>query len=77
MILVSGAEDGTVAVIQEGSCGDLPGEAAFELEALDGGFSETTIDATIEDLTEDDHVITLHESEDELDDPLACGEIAA
>jgi hypothetical protein len=77
MILVAGADDDTVAVIQEGDCGDLPGEAAFELEPLEDGFSETTIDATIEDLTDEDHVITLHETDDDLTDPLACGEIAA
>jgi len=75
LILAVGVEEGAVAVIQEGTCDDLPGEAAFDPIELNLGMSESNVDASFDDLTSDEHVVTIHESEDDLDDPIACGEI--
>ncbi len=68
-------EDGTIVSVQEGSCSNLSGEAAFELSDLENGVSETTIRISLADLTDGDYVITFSESENELDAPIACGEI--
>jgi hypothetical protein len=74
-VLALGADDGTVAVIQAGTCDELSGEAEFDLEPIEGGLSETTVRVDFGELTSGDYVITFHESEDDLGEALACGVI--
>ncbi|MCC6791413.1 MAG: hypothetical protein IT336_07010 [Thermomicrobiales bacterium] len=76
-VLAIGAGDEAILVIQEGTCDDLAGEAAFELDPIETSISETRIRISLDDLTTDDYSITIHESEDDLDQPLACGQIVA
>ena len=77
VVVAVGVDDGAVAMIQEGTCDDLPGEAAFELDPLESGTSETRVTASIDELITSDYAITIHESEETLDEPLVCGEIGA
>jgi hypothetical protein len=75
IVLAIGADDGAVLAIQEGTCDDLAGEAAFELDPVETGISETSIRISLEELIADDYAITLSGTEDDLDQPLACGNI--
>lgn len=74
-VLAVGAEDGTVVVIQAGSCDDLSGEPEALLESLDGGLSETTVRISFAEVTSGDYVISFHDDMSDLTEALACGEI--
>jgi hypothetical protein len=75
IVLGLGADDGIVPVIQKGACDALPGEAAFELNPLRNGVSQTTITASYDELLTGGYVITFSDSLDSLDQPLGCGAI--
>ncbi len=65
-----------VVIIHEGPCGDEPTLPAFLLEDIDAtGCSETTIAASLLDLTAGDYSIAIHRSADAYDEIVACGEI--
>lgn len=64
------------AAILKGECPNPTGEAAFELNALQDGLSETTIDIGLDELQTGGYVIVVRKSP--TDDALTeCGTIAA
>lgn len=77
LIFAFGADDGTVASIQQGSCQDLPGKAAFKLQPIVGNLSDSTITASYDELLNGGYVITLSKKGGSLARPLACGELFA
>jgi hypothetical protein len=62
--------------IHEGTCDD-PGDIAHELEGEEAGLSQTTVDASIDELTDGEYLIALHQGGDAESGILACGEITA
>ena len=54
------------AHIHEGTCDDLNPEPAFGLPNVDDGSSETTVDASLESLTDGTYAINLHMSNEDL-----------
>lgn len=75
-LLLIDAPDGTIAIIQEGTCARLSGNPAFLLNDVQAGLSSTLIPASVEELLDGGYVITVHVSLASLDDPVACGPIA-
>ncbi|TVR75444.1 MAG: hypothetical protein EA415_03850 [Sphaerobacteraceae bacterium] len=68
-------EDGVHPVhIHAGTCDDL-GDVVFPLEDVVDGMSESTVEASIDDIMAADHAINVHLSEDEMDVYVACGNI--
>jgi hypothetical protein len=68
-------EDGVHPVhIHSGTCDDL-GDVVFPLEDVVDGTSESTVDASIDDILAADHAINVHLSADEMNVYVACGEI--
>ncbi|MCC6705499.1 MAG: hypothetical protein IT334_11520, partial [Thermomicrobiales bacterium] len=62
--------------IMAGTCLSFDAMPVYELESIDAnGVSETTIDASIDDLTADEHVINVHASPTNLGTIYACGAI--
>jgi hypothetical protein len=62
------------AHIHSGTCDDL-GDVVFPLENVVEGSSESTVEASIDDILAADHAINVHLSADEMDVYVACGEI--
>ena len=60
--------------VHSGSCAEL-GEVAYPLTNLEGGTSETTVDTTIEELQSGGFAINAHESEANIQNYVACGDI--
>jgi hypothetical protein len=75
-ISVTGAAGRAPAHVHTGSSCTFFGPVANELNELVGGASEATVDASLESLTDGNHVVDVH-AEDESDDPSACGAIPA
>ncbi len=71
----AGAEAPHPVHIHEGTCDDLNPEPAFPLEDVEGGTSSTTIDVGATELLEGEYAVNVHESADQLDTYIACGEI--
>jgi hypothetical protein len=68
-------EDGVHPVhIHAGTCDDL-GDVVFPLEDVVEGTSESTVEASIDDIMAAEHAINVHLSEDEMDVYVACGNI--
>jgi hypothetical protein len=68
-------EDGVhPAHIHSGTCDDL-GDVVFPLEDVVDGMSESTVEASIDDILAADHAINVHLSADEMNVYVACGEI--
>ena len=63
-------------VILKGECPAPTGEAAYELNALQDGVSETTIDASLDDLQSGGYVIIVRKSPTD-ESITECGAIAA
>ena len=64
--------------IMAGSCLDFDAMPLHELNDVDSsGVSETTIDASLDELTGDEHVINVHASASNLGTIFACGAIVA
>ena len=62
--------------IMSGSCLNFDALPVYELNAVDAnGVSETTINASLDDLTDDAHVINVHASPTNLGTIYACGAI--
>ena len=74
-LLLEGGEGTHPAHVHEGTCDDLNPEPAFPLEDVEGGTSSTTIDVGAVDLLEGEYAVNVHESADQLDTYIACGEI--
>ncbi len=60
--------------IHTGACADL-GDVAFPLTNLEGGTSETTVDVSLTDLQGGGYAINAHESEENIQNYVACGDI--
>lgn len=60
--------------IHAGTCAEL-GEVVYPLTNLEGGASETTVDVALEELQAGGFAINAHESEEAIQNYVACGEI--
>jgi hypothetical protein len=60
--------------IHEGSCAEL-GAVAFPLDNLEGGTSETVVEVSLDELQSGDFAVNAHESEETIDNYVACGDI--
>jgi hypothetical protein len=63
------------AHIHEGTCDDLTPEPAFGLPNVADGSSETTVDTSLESLTDGTYAINLHMSDEDLATYTSCGNI--
>ena len=63
------------AEIREGTCDDLAGEAAFELEEVEGGLSESLIDTSMEKLRETPYALVILRNDGGADGYAACGDL--
>jgi hypothetical protein len=63
------------AHIHEGSCADLNPAPALGLPNVVDGASQTTVDASLDDLTTGGYAINLHMSDDDLTTYTSCGDI--
>jgi hypothetical protein len=70
-----GAEGSQPVRIFRGTCEELGGEPAYALEDNVDGDSATEIEVPLDELLEDPHAITVHETPDLLRLLAACGEI--
>ena len=61
--------------IHEGSCATLNPAPKFTLTPIQNGRSETTVSATVADITGGQHAINAHKSAQELAVYVACGDI--
>ena len=61
--------------IHEGSCASLNPAPKFTLTPIQNGRSETTVNATVADITGGQHAINAHKSAQELAVYVACGDI--
>lgn len=61
--------------IHPGTCENLTPEPAHPLTDVTGGSSETTVEASLDELTGGEFAINAHESPDALDVYVACGNI--
>lgn len=64
------------AHIHEGSCADLNPNPAFPLEDVVDGRSRSTVDVDVADLTLDEYAINVHESAENVDNYVACGDVS-
>jgi hypothetical protein len=67
--------DSQPAHIHEGTCDDLNPAPAYGLPNVVDGRSETTVDASLDDLTGGTYAINLHMSDAELTTYTSCGNI--
>jgi Cu/Zn superoxide dismutase len=75
-IELDGSEGGPhPAHIHKGSCADLDPNPAFPLEDVVDGRSKTTVDVDVADVTADEYAINVHESPENVDNYVACGDI--
>jgi hypothetical protein len=75
-VAARGATGGEVVVVHEGTCDDASVLPAFLLNDLDAsGRSETTIEASLADLTGAAHSIAIHRGAEDYGDVVACGDI--
>ena len=63
------------AHIHEGTCDDLTPEPAYGLPNVADGTSDSTVDASLDSLTEGTYAINLHFSDEELTVYTSCGNI--
>jgi hypothetical protein len=65
-----------VVVVEDGTCEETETVPAFLLNDLDAtGRSETTVEASLAELTDGSHALALHRSGDAYQDVVACGDI--
>ena len=70
-----GGRDAFPAEVREGSCDDLAAEAAYDLSEVDGGVSETLVDASMDDLRTTPYAIVVLPADGGGDTYEACGEL--
>lgn len=61
--------------IHPGSCADLNPQPDYPLANVEGGGSETTVQASLEELKDKAYAINIHKSEAEVETYVACGDI--
>ena len=71
----SPVSDSQPAHIHEGTCDDLTPEPAYGLPNVTAGSSDSTVDVSLDTLTDSDYAINLHMSDDVLATYTSCGEI--
>jgi hypothetical protein len=77
-VAARGATGGEVVVVHEGTCENASVLPAFLLNDLDAsGRSETTIEASLADLTGAAHSIAIHRGTEDYGDVVACGDITS
>jgi hypothetical protein len=76
IFISEGDEDGVHPVhVHDGTCDDL-GDVAYPLEDIEGGESVTTLeDVTLADLMTGEYAINAHQSEDDMETYVMCGNI--
>ncbi len=76
-IEVTGGEEGAShpAHIHPGTCEDLDPNPAYRLDNVEGGRSETTVDASPLELFTGEYAVNVHESEENADCYVACADI--
>jgi hypothetical protein len=75
-VAARGTAGGEVVVVHEGTCDNASVLPAFLLEDLDAsGRSETTIEASLAELTGAAHSIAIHRGAEDYGDVVACGDI--
>ena len=75
-VAARGATGNEVVVVHEGTCDNASVLPAFLLNDLDAsGRSETTIEASLADLTGAPHSIAIHRGAEDYGDVVACGDI--
>jgi CHRD domain-containing protein len=73
--ITGGGTDPQPAHIHEGTCDDLNPQPAFPLQDVVNGSSETDVDISLDDLTLSSYAVNVHESAEEADVYVACGDI--
>ncbi|MEX0675205.1 MAG: hypothetical protein WD067_10550 [Gaiellaceae bacterium] len=68
--------DSQPAHIHAGTCATLDPAPAFGLPNVESGSSEATVEATLDELTSGEYAVNVHQSNDEADVYVACGEIS-
>ena len=71
----SPVSDSQPAHIHEGTCDDLTPEPAYGLPNVTAGSSDSTVDVSLDTLTDGEYAINLHMSDDDLATYTSCGEI--
>jgi hypothetical protein len=74
---VKGAKGNQPTHIHKGSCAQLDPKPAFPLSPLVNGKSESTVKASVKDLTSGSYAINGHKSSDDLKTYVFCGDIKA
>ena len=74
---VKGAEGTQPTHIHKGSCAKLDPKPAFPLSPVVNGKSETTVKASLKDLTSGNYAINGHKSAQDLKTYVFCGDIKA
>jgi hypothetical protein len=75
-VIVDGADEGALVVIQEGSCRRLAGEAAFEVDEIDDqGEASGRIRITPESLVGEYAITIIDADTEDFENPLGCGDI--
>ena len=64
------------AHIHAGTCANLSPKPAFQLKPVVHGKSVTVVDTTLEKLLDGKYAINVHKSDKEIQDYVACGDIA-
>ena len=71
----SPVSDSQPAHIHEGTCDDLTPEPAYGLPNVTAGSSDSTVDVSLDTLTDGDYAINLHMSDEDLATYTSCGDI--
>lgn len=73
--LDQGGRDAYPAEIREGTCDDLAADAAYDLSEVEGGVSETLVDASMDELRTTPYAIIVLPAAGAGDTYQACGEL--
>ncbi len=65
------------AHIHDGTCTDFQAEPAYPLENVVDGRSESTVDASIDELLDEPYIVNVHKSEAEIGTYIACGPVVS
>ena len=71
----SPVSDSQPAHIHEGTCDDLTPEPAYGLPNVTAGSSDSTVDVSLDTLTDGDYAINLHMSDEDLATYTSCGDL--
>ena len=63
------------AHIHKGTCDNLNPQPEYPLTNVEGGKSETTVNAPLSELQDEDYAVNIHKSEADVKTYVACGDI--